>query len=102
MSDAKSIFQILDDPEAVLKELKGDLAAAIVRRIRDGGLSQQAAAAAMGLARSEVSRIMNGRFSRFTIDRLVTALLAIDPDAKVTVLISDRLRMNTGPSPATP
>jgi predicted XRE-type DNA-binding protein len=88
MSEVESVFRILGEPDAAVREVKGTLAVAIIRRVKARGLTQQAAADAMGIPRSEVNRIMNGRFSRFTIDRLVTALLALDPEVEVRMAIA--------------
>ena len=67
----------LTDPPACVEELKRLLAASLRLRILTLGCSQQAAAEQIGISRSEISRIVNGRVERFTIDRLVMALASL-------------------------
>ena len=88
MSEVESVFRVMGEPDAAVREVKGRLAVEILRRVKARGLTQQEAADTMGIPRSEVSRIMNGRFSRFTIDRLVTALVALDPSVRVDLAIA--------------
>lgn len=64
----------LTDPLACVEDLKLVLATSLRLRIIALGCSQQAAAEQIGISRSEVSRIMNGRVERFTIDRLVMVM----------------------------
>lgn len=85
-----SLFRQLGEPDADLLEAKAALGIAIARRVQARGYTQQEAADVMGLPRSEVSRIMGAKLARFTIDRLVRALQALDPEARVTVRIGAR------------
>ena len=48
-------------------------------------LKQREAAALLGIAQSDVSHLMNGQFTRFTIDKLLTFLEKLDQ--KVTIQI---------------
>ena len=82
-----SIFRQMGEPDADVLEAKAALGVAIAKRIKARGFTQQEAAEAMGIPRSEVSRIMGAKLARFTIDRLVVALQALDPEARVTVTI---------------
>lgn len=82
-----SIFRQMAEPDADILEAKSAIGLAIAKRIKARGLTQQQAAEALGISRSEVSRIMNAKLARFTIDRLVSALQSLDPSARVTVVI---------------
>ena len=93
MNEPQSVFQILGEPDAALLEVKAHLGVAIARRIKARGFTQQQAADAMRLPRSEVSRILAARLSRFTIDRLVMALLALDPTAKVLLHVGEEVAL---------
>jgi predicted XRE-type DNA-binding protein len=39
----------------------------------------------MGMARTDVNRILNADLARFTIDRLVTVLTKLDPTVKIVL-----------------
>lgn len=57
----------LSDPDT--KRMKADLAAEIVRILRERDLSGAAAARLAGVQEADVSRIRNPDLDRFTIDR---------------------------------
>jgi len=64
-------------PSTDLDRLRAEVAAAIQAAVAEQGLSTLAAARRTGIHRSDFSRLMNGRFERFTLDRLVYIALAL-------------------------
>jgi predicted XRE-type DNA-binding protein len=57
----------------------------VYEALKSRGLKQREAAALLGVKQPEVSHLMNGRFSRFTIDKLLDFLKRLD--RKVTIRI---------------
>lgn len=56
--------------------------------LKDKKLKQREIAALLGVKQPEVSHLMNGHFSRFTVDKLLDFLKRLD--RKVTIQISPR------------
>lgn len=88
--EAKSVFHELGLPDADELVIKSELMTAILDRVKARGLNQTQAATALDMPRSEVSHLMRGHISRFTIDRLVRALATIDGGSRVRVVIEPR------------
>lgn len=78
----------LSDPD--IKLMKADLAAGIIRVLRERDLSGARAATLAGVAEADISRIRNADLNRFTIDRLVRILSRLDSQVQVAVTL--RLR----------
>lgn len=91
-----SIFRQMGEADADVLAVKAALGVAIAKRVRAHGYTQQQAADAMGIPRSEVSRILGAKLARFTIDRLVMALQTLDPTARVTVRIGAEVDAGEG------
>ena len=79
----RSILEDLaDDPaEAMQLRLKSKLMNAIIDHIDSVGLTQGGAAELMGVQRTRVNDVCNGRIDKMTIDALVAmaARLGLDP-----------------------
>jgi predicted XRE-type DNA-binding protein len=75
-----SIFDDLgfSKEEAVHLKLKTDLMLAIREYIKNHELTQVAAAEQLGVAQPQISRLLKGKISLFTIDRLLTMLSRIN------------------------
>ena len=82
-----NIFRDLGDPQADLKQAKAVLAARIIAVLDDGDLTARRAAKLSGFAAADFSRIRNADLGRFTLDRLMKMLAALDADAKVTIRV---------------
>jgi predicted XRE-type DNA-binding protein len=67
-------FADLGRPDAELRQLKVLLAAEIVRTLNDRDVTVRQAEAITGTAAADFSRLKGADLSRFTVDRLVTAL----------------------------
>ena len=85
-----NVFRDLGDPEADLKHAKAVLAARIIATLDERGLSVRKAATLTPFAAADFSRIRNADLGRFTLDRLVKMLGALDRDLKVTVHVDSK------------
>ena len=86
-----NIFRDFDDPHADLKQAKAVLAARVIAVLDERGLTVRETATLTGFAAADFSRIRNADLGRFTLDRLIRMLAALDRSIKVTVHI-DRVR----------
>ena len=77
----------LRDPDAKL--IKANLAAEIIRVLRESKLSNVAAAERAGVAETDISRIRNADLNRFTIDRLVRILNRLDRRVDVVITAAE-------------
>ena len=77
-----NIFADLDLPGAADLQTKAELTRQLYQRIKALGLSQVKAAKTLGLKQPDVSKLMNGRFTGFSVERLLELLnaLAVDVD----------------------
>jgi predicted XRE-type DNA-binding protein len=82
MEGSGNVFADLDLPNADDLQTKAELTRQIYQRIGALGLSQTKAAKVLGLKQPDVSRLMNGRFTGFSVERLLELLnaLAVDVD----------------------
>ncbi len=80
-----NVFRDFDDPHADLKQAKAVLAARIIAVLDDRKLTVRKAASLTGFAAADFSRIRNADLGRFTLDRLMKMIAALDNRVKVTV-----------------
>ena len=80
-----NVFCDLGDPDADLKQAKAVVAARIVRVLDERGLSVRGAGALTRFAAADFSRIRNADLGRFTLDRLMKMLAALDGSLRVTL-----------------
>lgn len=80
-----NVFRDLDDPHADLKQATAILAARIIAVLDDRGLSARMAAVMTRFAAADFSRIRNADLWRFTLDRLMKMLAALDGSLRVTL-----------------
>ena len=85
-----NVFRDFGDPLADLKQAKSILAARIIAVLDDRGLSVRRAAEATGFAAADFSRVRNADLGRFTLDRLMKMLAALDGRLEVTVHVGER------------
>lgn len=71
----------LEDAEDL--RLKAELTRQLYHRIKALGLTQVQAAKRLGLKQPDVSRLMNGRFTGFSTDRLIALLNALKVDVDI-------------------
>lgn len=85
-----NVFRDLGDPDADLKQAKAVLAARIIRLLDKRALSVRQAADRSGFAAADFSRIRNADLGRFTLDRLMKILAALDESQRVTLHVAKR------------
>ena len=85
-----NIYRDLGDPEADLKHAKAVLAARIIMTLDERSLSVRKAATLTRFAAADFSRIRNADLGRFTLDRLMRMLAALDDNLHITVHVDAR------------
>ena len=85
-----NVFRDLGDPDADLKQAKAILAARVITVLDERGLSVRKAGALTRFAAADFSRIRNADLGRFTLDRLMKMLAALDGDLRVTLHVDAR------------
>ncbi len=90
-----NVFRDFGDPQADLKQAKAVLAARIIAVMNDRGLAVHEAASLTGFAAADFSRVRAADLGRFTVDRLIKMLTALDASARVSV------KVEVSPSAAT-
>ena len=90
-----NVFRDLGDPDADLKQAKAILAARIVSVLDDRGLSVRKAGAQTGFAAADFSRVRNADLGRFTLDRLIRMLSALDCGLRVSMRVDRRRESGT-------
>jgi predicted XRE-type DNA-binding protein len=88
IASSGNIFADVDLPDAEERLRKAHLAIAIKNAIREEDLTQTEAAERMGMQQPDVSRIVRGRLSGFTFERLLCALVSLG--RSVDVFVSER------------
>jgi predicted XRE-type DNA-binding protein len=74
----------LEDSDELIARAK--IGVCVLKVLHDRKLKQREIADVLGIAQSDVSHLMNGHFSRFTIDKLLDFLRRLDQ--KVTIQVS--------------
>ena len=85
-----NVFRDFGDPLADLKQAKAILAARIIAVLDDRGLTVRKAAELTGFAAADFSRVRNADLGRFTLDRLMKMLAALDDRLQVTIQVGQR------------
>lgn len=80
-----NVFADLGLPEPEARLAKADLAIAITREVRRRDLTQQQAADLLGVAQPDVSNLMRGRLSGYSIERLTRLLNALGHDVEIRI-----------------
>jgi predicted XRE-type DNA-binding protein len=80
-----NVFADLGMPDAAAELVKAELTLQLTKRIKALGLTQTAAAARLGLSQPDVSRLMKGRSTGFSTDRLLALLTALDMDVDIVL-----------------
>ena len=65
--------------------LQAELGRLVYLRIKHLGLTQTEAADRLGLKQPDVSKLMNGKHTGFSIERLFRFLNAMDQDVRITI-----------------
>ena len=91
-----NVFRDFGDPEADLKQAKAILAARVISVLDERGLSVRKAASVTGFAAADFSRVRNADLGRFTLDRLMKMIGALDNRIRVTVHVGPREASQAG------
>lgn len=82
---SSNVFADLGLPDAEELLLKANLTLQLHHRIKDLGLTQVQAAKRLGISQPEVCRLLKGRFTGFSIERLIGLLNALEMDVEIVV-----------------
>jgi len=85
-----NVFEDMGMPDAEERLAKAELARVIRKEIRERSLSQSEAAELLGIKQPDVSDLVRGKLSRFSMERLERFLNALDLE----------IRIQIGPRPA--
>jgi predicted XRE-type DNA-binding protein len=85
-----NVFRDFGYPDADIRQAKSLLAARIVGILDDRALSTRKAEKLTGFAAADFSRIRNADYGRFTLDRLIRILNALDATLEITVDVHPR------------
>jgi predicted XRE-type DNA-binding protein len=80
-----NIFADLGLPDAQEHHAKAHLVLLISNKIERQNLTQAQAAARMGLRQPDVSKMLRGRFEGFSLERLISCVLALGSDVQIKV-----------------
>jgi predicted XRE-type DNA-binding protein len=82
-----NVFRDLKRPDADVKQLKGILAAEIIKVLDRDKLTVRAAQTITGVAAADFSRIRNADLARFTVDRLMAIINRLGSSVEVAVKV---------------
>ena len=83
-----NVWADLGYADANIRQAKDILAAEIIDILDQRKLSTRKAHALTGFAAADFSRVRNADYGRFTLDRLIRMLNALDDEREVTVTVS--------------
>ena len=81
----RNVWLQLGFPDAEEHYLKAELVLRLDRTIRALGMTQRAAARRMRTTQPELSKILAGKFSEVSFERLMRFLAALGHDIKITI-----------------
>lgn len=85
-----NVFEDFGLADASVRQAKALIGTQILRLLDSEHLSTRQAGARTGISHAGFSRIRQAKFSRFTIDRLVTILSRLGQDVELSVQIRPR------------
>ena len=80
-----NVFADIGLPNAEEHRLKADVAAYIGKLINKHGLTQTAAAVKLGVAQPDISRILRGQLSGYSLERLLAIVRDLGNDVEIKV-----------------
>src|SRR5207302_1204216 len=80
-----NVFADLRFPDAAELKVKAALTRQIVNRIKEFGLTQVQAGARLGISQPDVSKLINGRYTGYSVDRLLAILNALEVDVEIII-----------------
>jgi predicted XRE-type DNA-binding protein len=89
------VFRDFGYPDADVRQAKALMGTQIMKILDAEGLSTREAEARTGVSHSDFSRIRQAKFSRFTIDRLMTILSQLGQEVELSVSVHPRAKSVT-------
>ena len=80
-----NVFADIGLPNATTHSIKADLVMRIAAQIKSKGLTQAKAAALLGMAQPDVSKLLRGHFASYSYDRLFGYLNALGENVWIEV-----------------
>ncbi len=80
-----NVFADLGCPDAETHLLKAELVTRIDKIIRQRGLKQVEAARLLGLSQPDVSRLLQGSFREYSVERLLRLLTALGRNVEIVI-----------------
>ena len=80
-----NVFADLEYPDAETHLLKAELVTRIDKIIRQRGLKQVEAARLLGLSQPDVSRLLQGSFREYSVERLLRLLTALGRNVEIVI-----------------
>jgi predicted XRE-type DNA-binding protein len=80
-----NVFADLGFADAEELQVKAALTQRIANRIKECGLTQIRAGARLGISQPDVSKLMNGRYTGYSVDRLMAILNALEVDIEIVI-----------------
>ena len=82
---ALNVWLQLGFPDAEEHYLKAELVLRLDKAVKSQGLTQRAAARRMGTSQPELSKILRGKFSEVSLERLMRFLTALGHRIEITI-----------------
>ena len=82
-----NVFRDLNRPDVDVKQLKGILAAEIIKMLDRDKLTVRGAQTKTGITAADFSRIRNANLARFTVDRLMAIINRLGSRVEVAVKV---------------
>jgi predicted XRE-type DNA-binding protein len=80
-----NVFADLGFEDAEELQVKAALTRQIANRIKALGLTQLQAGTRLGISQPDVSKLMNGRYTGFSADRLIGSLSTLEVDVEIVI-----------------
>jgi predicted XRE-type DNA-binding protein len=80
-----NVFADLGFRDAEELQLKAALTRQIANRIKEFELTQVQAGRRLGISQPDVSKLMHGRYTGYTVDRLIAILNALEVDIEIVI-----------------
>lgn len=81
-----NVFADLDLPDAEELFLKAELGFAVFQIIEERKLTQAEAADILGVKQPEISRLKNGKFNHYSVERLLAFLTRLNRDIEIRIV----------------
>lgn len=93
-----NVYEDFGYPDAEVRQAKAILAAEIIGIMRVQKLTNRQAEKITGVSHTEFSRIRKPDLKRFTLDRLITIVMKLDPEIDINIEIQPRPKGKRKPS----